>query len=225
MHKPLQLDVARAALVCIDLQEEHRRDSRYLVEGFDVLLDNVGRLQRAARATAVPVVHFAYIVEGDAMRSLHPLMEDGTSAFSNAGDPLTELCPEIAPVAGETALIKANASTFSCPEFVPLLEGRGIEWLVVAGVWTEACVASSVKDAVDRGLRVLLVKDACGSGSAAMHETAILNMANRLYGGAVVDTEQACRLLAGERVNAWQVEGSAPLRYTFENAASLYRSL
>ena len=46
-----------------------------------------------------------------------------------------------------------------------------------------------MKQAVDLGFRVILVKDACGSGSTAMHQTGILNLANRLYGGAVIDTE------------------------------------
>ena len=58
-----------------------------------------------------------------------------------------------------------------------------------------------------------------------MHQTAILNLANRLYGGAVTNTEGACRLMAGDTVAAWQVEGSVPLRFTYENAARLYDEL
>ena len=58
-----------------------------------------------------------------------------------------------------------------------------------------------------------------------MHQTAILNLANRLYGGAVANTLDACRLLAGDTVSAWQVEGSVPLRFTYENAARLYDEL
>jgi len=79
-----------------------------------------------------------------------------------------------------------------------------------------------VRDAIARGFRAVLVKDACGSGSTAMHETAVLNLANRLYGGAVTDTVGACRLLSGETVAAWQVEGAVPLRFSYQNAASLY---
>lgn len=100
-----------------------------------------------------------------------------------------------------------------------------MEWLVIAGVWTEACVDATVKDAINLGLHVLLVKDGCGSGRLAMHQTGILNLANRLYGGAVVGTEAACALLEGDTVEAWRVEGSVPLRYTFENAAKLYGEL
>jgi len=79
----------------------------------------------------------------------------------------------------------------------------------------------TVEDAVSLGFRVLLVKDACGSGSIAMHQTEILNLANRIYGGAVVDTDCACRMLAGEAAEAWMVQGSAPPWFTYGKAAGL----
>jgi nicotinamidase-related amidase len=151
--------------------------------------------------------------------------ESGKSAFSDKDDPLTAICHEVAPHNGEATLVKQEASAFGKNDFGDKLKAAGIEWLVIAGVWTEACIDATVKDAVARGFRVLLVKDACGSASAAMHQTGILNLANRLYGGAVTNTLDACRLMAGDTVNVWQVEGSVPLRFTFENAARLYAEL
>lgn len=226
MKAPVSIRRDTAAAIFVDLQEEHRKDSRYLVDGFSDLLANVQRLQAAARANGVPLYHWAYIVDLHTQdRPFHPLDGNGKSAFSNKDDPLTAICVEVAPGDGETLSIKAHASAFRSPETVELLKARGIEWLIVAGVWTEACIDATVRDAVTAGFRVLLVKDACGSGSAAMHQTAILNLANRLYGGAVADTDTACRLMAGEVMAAWQVEGSVPLRFTYENAAELYQSL
>ena len=226
MKTPIALKRGTVAAVFIDLQEEHRQDPRYLVEGFDGILANVQRLQAAARANQVPLQHWAYIVDLDKQdRPFHPLGADGKSAFSDKSDPLTEICHEVAPANGEALLIKAEASAFRSGPAARDLKSGGIEWLIVAGVWTEACVGATVKDAVASGFRVLLVKDACGSGSAAMHQTAILNLANRLYGGAVTNTIDACRLMAGDTVDAWQVEGSVPLRFTFENAGRLYGEL
>ncbi|MBS3651274.1 isochorismatase family protein [Pseudaminobacter sp. 19-2017] len=225
MKKPLTIEPEKTAALFIDLQEEHRRDSRYIVEGFDRVLANVQRIQAAARAAGVQLYHFAYIVDPTNRRSLHPMMPNGTSAFSAKDDPNTAICGEVAPFSGERTIVKGEASAFGATSPIDELRSQGIEWLVVCGVWTEACVDATVKDAVSRGFRVLLVKDACGTGTAAMHQTGILNLANRLYGGAVVTTDQVCGLLAGESVEAWQVEGSVPLRYTFENAAELYRQL
>lgn len=226
MKTPIAIKPGTVAAIFIDLQEEHRQDPRYLVEGFSSILANVQRLQVAARRNHVPLYHWAYIVDLDSQdRPFHPLGEDGKSAFSDKSDPLTEICHEVAPAKGEPLLVKAEASAFRTGPAAPDIKSAGIEWLVIAGVWTEACIDASVKDAVAKGFRVLLVKDACGSGSAAMHQTGILNLANRLYGGAVTDTDGACRLLAGETVTAWQVEGSVPLRFSFDNAAALYADL
>jgi nicotinamidase-related amidase len=226
LKSPISLKRGAVAAVFIDLQEEHRKDRRYLVEGFGGIIANAQRLQAAARASGVPLYHFAYIVDLDAQeRPFHPLDETGKSAFSDKDDPLTAICAEVAPRPGETMVIKAQASAFRDGPAAREIRARGIEGLVVAGVWTEACIDATVRDAVSLGFRVLLVKDACGSGSAAMHQTAILNLANRLYGGAVTDTDGACRLLAGESVEVWQVEGSVPLRFTYENAAQLYAEL
>lgn len=225
MRRPLSISPGQAAALFIDLQEEHRQDPRYLVDGYDRVLANVARLQEAARRKAIPLFHCAYIVDTGALRPFHPTMPDGTSAFSDSGDPLTAVCPEVGPAEGEMLLVKAEASAFGDGRLAPMLREKGIEWLFVAGVWTEACVDASVKDAVRQGFRVALVKDACGSGTAAMHMTAILNLANRLYGGAVIDTDGACRLMAGETIDAWQVEGAVPLRFGFDDAAGIYASL
>jgi nicotinamidase-related amidase len=226
MKSPVSIERGTVAAVFVDLQEEHRQDKRYLVEGFAGILANVQRLQAAARANDVLLYHSAYIVDlTREARRFHPVDANGRSAFSDKDDPLTAICPEVAPVAGEMMLIKSEASAFGAGPAAGRLKAEGIEWLAVAGVWTEACIDATVRDAISLGFRVLLVKDACGSGSTAMHQTAILNLANRLYGGAVTTTEGACRLMAGETVDAWQVGGSVPLRFTYENAARLYDEL
>lgn len=226
MKRPITLPRGKIAALFIDLQEEHRHDARYLVEGFDAVLVNAARLQRAARANGAPLYHFAYIVdlaEGSA-RPYHPVMPDGRSAFSDKSDPLTAVCPEVGPEGAEPLIVKSEATAFRTGLGAEL-HRHGVEWLVVSGVWTEACVDATVKDAIGHGFRVLLVKDACGSGTGAMHQTGILNLANRLYGGAVASTDAACRLLAGEAADVWVVDGAVPLRYSLGDVTSLYNSL
>lgn len=223
---PLSIPPSRLATGFIDLQEEHRHDPRYLVEGFDVLLENVRRLQAAAREEGILVHHWAYVVDVEHHRPFNPISPSGRAVFSHKGDPLTEVCPEVAPIPGETLTLKSEPSALARDSGIAEgLLARGIEWLLVAGVWTEACIDATVKDAVAQGLRVLFVKDACGSGTRAMHQVATLNIANRLYRGAVTDTEGACRLMRGEEITAWQLQGSTPFKYFFEDAGRLYAEL
>src|SRR6185369_3487951 len=139
-----RLDIApgKAALLCIDLQEEHRQDPRYLVNGFDRVLGNVRALQQVARANAVPVFHAAYIVDsaGGKPRPFHPVMADGRSAFSDKDSPLSVLCAETAPQRDEPVITKRAASVFSEGSLAGDLRRRDTEWLLIAGVWTEACI-------------------------------------------------------------------------------------
>jgi maleamate amidohydrolase len=224
MKKPLAVERARAALLCIDLQEEHRQDKRLLAVEFDRVLANVQRLQKAARDNAIQLYHFAYVVDVHSSLPHHPKLPDGRSAFSDKDDPLTAICPEVAPAEGERLIIKSEASAFGAG-LGDELKAAGVEWLFICGVWTEACVDATVKSALKLGFRVVLVKDACGSGSVAMHKTGILNLANRLYGGAIADTDGACRLMAGETIMAWQPDRPVPLRFGFEDASELYDGL
>jgi maleamate amidohydrolase len=227
VRSSLAVPPGKSAALFIDLQEEHRRDKRYLVAGFDAILSNVRDLQNAARRAGIPVFHAAYVIDPAArkLRPFHPVMADGTSAFSDKASPLSAICPEVGPIGNEEVLVKSEASAFAGGELSSKLNTLGIEWVFIAGVWTEACIDATVKGAIDDGFRVILIKDACGSGSIAMHQTGILNLANRLYGGAVTDTGGACRMMTGETIKAWMVEGSVPLRFTYENAADLYDRL
>ena len=224
MKKSLSLPPERSAILCIDLQDEHRKDQRLLAVDFDGVVANVRRLQDAAREHGIPVYHFAYIVDAAASLPHHPKLPDGRSAFSDKDDPLTAICPEVAPREGEKLVIKSEASAFGTG-LGDELKDAGVEWLFVCGVWTEACVDATVKAAQKLGFRVVLVKDACGSGSVAMHQTGILNLANRIYGGAVVDTDGACRLVSGETISAWQPDRPVPIRYGFEDAGAIYEGL
>ncbi len=226
MRQSLTIPPDKTAALFIDMQEEHRRDQRLLAVGFETVLGNVRKLQAVARDHAIPLCHFAYVVDvaSAETRRFHPRLPDGRSAFSDKDDPLTTICPEVAPQGVERLIIKTQASAFGTG-LGDELRAAGVEWLLVAGVWTEACVDATVKDALAQGFRVLLVKDACGSGSVAMHQTGILNLANRLYGGAVTDTEGACRLMAGEAVEAWRPQTPVPIRFDLETVGALYEAL
>lgn len=227
MHAPLSLGPQGAALLLIDLQEEQRHVPRYAVAGFDSVLANARLLLSAARVRGLPVFHTAYRRDFAACppRPLEPRMPDGTAFFSDKDSPLVALCPEVEPLPGERVIFKNDASAFCEGELEPLLRTAGVEWLIVAGVWTEACVAATVRDAIARGLRVLLVKDACGSGTVAMHQSGILNLANRLSGGAVTDTRTACRLMAGEQAEVWSAERPVPILFTYDDAQRHYEAL
>jgi maleamate amidohydrolase len=227
MRQMLTLDPERTALLLVDLQEEQKHVPEYRVEGIDGILANARRLLDAARGRAIRVFYAAYKRDFDKVppRPLEYRSADGGPAFSDKTSPLTAICVEVAPRAGEPVIYKNDASAFCEGDLEPLLRKGRIEWLIVAGVWTEACVAATVRDATARGFRVLLVKDACGSGTKAMHQTGIINLANRLSGGAVTGTATASRLMAGDAAEVWVAERPVPLLFSYADAEMLYEAL
>jgi nicotinamidase-related amidase len=227
MRQRLALDPRRTALVLVDLQEEQRDHPLYAVEGFDRVLANARAILEASRNRNLAIAHSGYRRDFSAVpkRPLEYVSADGGPAFSDKDSPQIAICGEVAPRPGEAVIWKNDASAFSAGDLAPLLRTRNTEWIVVCGVWSEACVAATVRDAIDHGIRVLLVKDACGSGTHAMHQTAVLNLANRLAGGAVTDTATTLRLLAGDAAEVWMAERPVPILFGYDDADKLYQSL
>ena len=227
MRQRLALDAKRTALVLVDLQEEQRDDPLYAVEGFEAVLGNVRRILAACRKNGLPIVHSAYRRDFASVpkRPLEHVSADGGPAFSAKDSPRTAICGEVAPKPGEMVIWKNDASAFCEGDLAPQLRRGNAEWIIVCGVWTEACVAATVRDAIAEGIRVLLVKDACGSGTRAMHQTAVINLANRLAGGAVADTAATLRLIGGEETEVWMAERPVPILFGYDDAEKLYQSL
>ena len=53
----------------------------------------------------------------------------------------------------------------------------------------------------------------------------MLNIANRLYGGAIADTARSEALLRGDSAVVWRNTMPVPFRFTLEDASALYDSL
>jgi nicotinamidase-related amidase len=227
MKKTITLDLRRTALLLVDFQEEQRQHPNVAVAGFENVMSNARKLLLSARTNHIRVFHSAYRRDFDIcpQRPFEPLAADGTPAFSDKTSPLTAICKEVEPANGESVIFKNDASAFSEGTLQPAMTKAEIEWVIIAGVWTEACVAASVRDAMMAGFRVLLIKDACGSGTEAMHQTAVLNIANRLYGGAVTGTAKALKLMSGKEADVWVLERPAQIRFNYSNAIELYDSL
>src|SRR5258708_7372093 len=114
MRRPLRIAPGKAAARFIDLQEEHRQDKRYLVAGVEAVIPHTRDLQRQARAAEIPVLHAAYVVDpaDRKLRPFHPVMPDGSSAFSDKDNPLSAVCPEVGTIGDEALLVKSEASAF-----------------------------------------------------------------------------------------------------------------
>jgi ureidoacrylate peracid hydrolase len=84
-----------------------------------------------------------------------------------------EMVDAICPQGDEIVIPKTSSSVFNSTNIDYVLRNLGIDYLVVAGVVTDQCVESAVRDAADKGYLVTLVKDACCTYTQEHHDNAL----------------------------------------------------
>lgn len=83
----------------------------------------------------------------------------------------------IAPGPDEIVIPKTSSSVFISTNIDYLLRNLGVRSLVIAGVLTDQCVDSTVRDACDLGYLVTVVTDACATLTRERHESSLRNNA------------------------------------------------
>lgn len=79
------------------------------------------------------------------------------------GEPGNAIIAELKPLPGELELAKPGKGAFYATSLQEFLQQRGITHLLFAGVTTEVCVQTSMREANDRGYECLLIEDATES--------------------------------------------------------------
>ena len=79
------------------------------------------------------------------------------------GEPGNDLVPELAARPGEMVIVKPGKGAFWSTPLDALLKAQHLTHLLVAGVTTEVCVQTTLREANDRGYECLLIEDATES--------------------------------------------------------------
>jgi nicotinamidase-related amidase len=111
------------------------------------------------------------------------------------GEPGNAIIPALAPQPGETVITKPGKGAFYNTNLEFLLKTQNISHLIVAGVTTEVCVQTTLREANDRGYECLLVEDATASYFPEFKQATLAMV--RAQGGIVGWTAGAEQVLAG----------------------------
>jgi len=161
MHTINELTIENSALCLID----HQPWVAFPINSIspEHLTNNVLALAKTAQALHVPTV--LTTVNGRSGPLQDPLFQG-----------LTALWPDVDPID------RANTNAWSDPAFVEAVRATGRKKLVMAGLWTEVCLAQTAISAMKDGFEVYFVADASGGLSPEAHERACQRM---IQAGAV----------------------------------------
>ncbi|MBC8752492.1 nicotinamidase-related amidase [Paraburkholderia sp. WC7.3g] len=112
------------------------------------------------------------------------------------GEPGNAIIDALAPIDGELVIDKPGKGAFYATRLGEELAMRGITHLVFAGVTTEVCVQTSMREANDRGYDCLVIEDATASYIPAFKEATLAMI--RSQGGIVGWTATLEQLLEAD---------------------------
>lgn len=177
---PFRFDRKTLALVVIDMQRDFAEPGGFGeslgndVSRIQAIVPTVKRLIEGFRAAGLPVIHTMECHRPD-LSDLPPAKRNRGSPTIRIGDegPMgrvliageagTAILPELAPLPGEIVIEKPGKGAFYATPFGDELRRLGAAQLVFAGVTTEVCVQTTMREANDRGYECLLAEDATES--------------------------------------------------------------
>ncbi len=192
------LDPARAAVLVHDLQRYFVRPYAANCPALRDTLHGTARILAAARATGVPVFYTAQT--GHASEIVRGLQGDLWGAGMRPVPEHTDIVTEVAPVAGETVLVKHRYSAFAHSDLAVRLAALGRDHLVVTGVYAHIGITATAFDAFMQEVHPFVVADAVADFSADEHLRGLAQVAS--CAGVVTRVDDVVDALLGSAESA-----------------------
>ncbi len=177
---PFAFDRATTAVIVIDMQRDFVEPGGFGetlgndVTRLQAIVPTVAALIGGARAARVPVIHTRECHRAD-LSDLPPAKRDRGNPRLRigdegpmgriliAGEPGADIVPALYPLPGELVIDKPGKGAFYATDLSAHLARMGVTTLIFAGVTTEVCVQTTMREANDRGFLCLLAEDSTES--------------------------------------------------------------
>lgn len=189
LTRELPLVPSQSALLFIDVQNfaAHRNGAEFsgLAEAdftrkygwfFSELdrrvIPNMQAIQKACRTSGIEVLYTT--IESLTLDGRDRSLDYKITGFNvPKGSWDGKVIDQIAPEGDEIVFPKSSSSVFVSTHIDYVLRNLGVRQLVIAGLITDQCVESAIRDACDLGYLVTQVTDACLSYSEERHDNSL----------------------------------------------------
>lgn len=194
MPTPPRIDPTRTAVLVIDMQRDFLDPGAPIATpgGLD-LIPRINRLTARARALGMPVIFTQEMHRAD--KSDFGIELEFEPPHCLEGTPGMELAAALDVAPGDYRVLnKRRYDAFLGTDLDTLLRSLRVENLLVAGVCTDICVASTVQHARNLDFRCYVLRDCVAGTTAERHQAALLCLEHVF--GYVVSLAEAEKALA-----------------------------
>jgi len=185
-------NAAETALLVIDIQnkymqtpddpEENKRWTPFFEQMNSMVIPNTVSLIESCRNKNVEVIfaRIACLKQDGRDRSLSQKKPGWNYLLMPKNTEEAQFVPQIVPQKNEIVFTKTTDSALTGTNMRLVLSNMGIKNVIVAGIFTDQCVSSTVRSLADESFNVIAVDDCCAAGSLELHEKE-LEIINMIY--------------------------------------------
>jgi nicotinamidase-related amidase len=184
------LEPAKTALLVIDIQntylepkedeQENERWQPFVDRMNEVVIPNTARLVEHCRNNNIEVIfaRIACLKTDGRDRSLSQKKPGFNYLLMPKDRHDSQIVPQLEPNENEITVIKTTDSALTGTNLRLILHNMGIANVVVAGIFTDQCVSSTVRSLADESFNVVVVDNCCAAATMELHthELEIINM-------------------------------------------------
>ncbi len=173
----IALDPDNTALLVIDIQntyleakpdsDENARWQAFFTRMNNTVIPNTARLIADARQRGVEVIFacIACLKLDGRDRSLSQKKPGFNYLLLPKDREDSQLVPELTPQGDELVVLKTTDSALTGTNLRLILHNMGVNNVLVAGIFTDQCVSSTVRSLADESFNVIVVDDCCAAAT------------------------------------------------------------
>ncbi|NMM43629.1 cysteine hydrolase [Rhodospirillaceae bacterium KN72] len=186
------LPAPETALLVIDIQNTYLEPKGEPMEDIrwapfrdrmnGTVIPNTARLIADCRKRGVEVIfaRIACLTENGRDRSLSQKKPGFNYLLLPKDREDSQIVPKLAPEGDEVVVLKTTDSALTGTNLRMILHNMGIRNVIVAGIFTDQCISSTVRSLADESFNTVVVDDCCAAATDELHRNELMSI-NMIY--------------------------------------------
>jgi biuret amidohydrolase len=196
----LVIDIQNTYLEVPEDEAEARAWAPFFTRMNDQVIPRTAALIEQARAAGIEVIfaRIACLKKDGRDRSLSQKKPGFNYLLLPKDRADSQIVDALAPKDDEITVIKTTDSALTGTNLRMVLHNIGIEHVIVAGIFTDQCISSTVRSLADESFNVVVVEDCCAAATDDLHRHE-LQVINMIYCHVVASEDVAGFLAAAQQ--------------------------